>query len=151
MVAQRAGLAWVDPCAGSGPLRVSRTRFKETPGHLGIRRRRRRVARFGMAVIDVEQRTRECDALMDAAAGFSYALVGEHAAVLPWLKDGIARALADGDPEGIVHQLEWLAENLHSRAAVIDCPGAPHPVARVGRNATCPCGSGRKYRHCYGR
>jgi tetratricopeptide (TPR) repeat protein len=157
------------------------------------------------------------------AAGFSYAQVGEHAAALPWLEDGIAMALADGDPEGIVHQLdeerarcrealgrgadeltaqvaaferpvdrpmsghpkkemlgeahpdrspcahcgwdprdepptgmhldelEWLAENLNRRAAVIDRPGPAHRVAKVGRNAKCPCGSGRKHKHCCGR
>jgi preprotein translocase subunit SecA len=24
-------------------------------------------------------------------------------------------------------------------------------VARVGRNEPCPCGSGKKYKHCHGR
>jgi tetratricopeptide (TPR) repeat protein len=168
---------------------------------------------------------RQCpeDIWLYNAAGFSYALVGEHEAALPWLEDGIVMALADGDPEGIVHQLdeertrcrrrsawaptnsapgcrrssgpatgrcwaiptercsakhirivpraptavgtprtsrptgmhldelEWLADNLNRRAAVIDRPGAPHRVAKVGRNATCPCGSGRKHKHCCGR
>ena len=29
--------------------------------------------------------------------------------------------------------------------------GAPdHAVAKVGRNERCPCGSGRKYKHCHG-
>src|SRR6266545_3614289 len=28
--------------------------------------------------------------------------------------------------------------------------GAP-PVRKVGRNEPCPCGSGRKYKHCHGR
>ena len=30
----------------------------------------------------------------------------EHAAALPWLEEGIAMSLADGDREGIVHQLD---------------------------------------------
>lgn len=25
-----------------------------------------------------------------------------------------------------------------------------HAVARVGRNDRCPCGSGKKYKHCHG-
>ena len=25
------------------------------------------------------------------------------------------------------------------------------PVRKVGRNEPCPCGSGRKYKHCHGR
>jgi uncharacterized protein YecA (UPF0149 family) len=28
--------------------------------------------------------------------------------------------------------------------------GAP-PIRKVGRNESCPCGSGRKYKHCHGR
>ena len=34
------------------------------------------------------------------AAGFAYALVGRHAAALPWLEEGIAMSLADGDQRG---------------------------------------------------
>lgn len=30
-------------------------------------------------------------------------------------------------------------------------PSAPVPPSRVGRNAPCPCGSGRKFKHCCGR
>jgi preprotein translocase subunit SecA len=31
-------------------------------------------------------------------------------------------------------------------------PVAPfvRPVPKVGRNEPCPCGSGRKYKHCHG-
>jgi preprotein translocase subunit SecA len=29
-------------------------------------------------------------------------------------------------------------------------PGDPSTWGRVGRNETCPCGSGRKYKHCHG-
>jgi preprotein translocase subunit SecA len=28
---------------------------------------------------------------------------------------------------------------------------APSEVPRVGRNDPCPCGSGKKYKHCHGR
>ena len=56
-------------------------------------------------------------------------------------------------PTGMhLDELEWLADNLNRPChAVIDRPGAPHRVAKVGRNATCPCGSGRKHKHCCGR
>lgn len=30
-------------------------------------------------------------------------------------------------------------------------PGPEAPVEKVGRNQACPCGSGRKYKHCHGR
>jgi tetratricopeptide (TPR) repeat protein len=160
------------------------------------------------------------------AAGFAYAWVGEHAAALPWLEEGIAMSLADGDREGIVHQLdeertrcrealglcddeltaqvaaferpdrrpgasidepktemlgeaypdrspcahcgwdpkdepptemhlnevEWLADHVGSRPThVLDERQAPVRVAKVGRNEPCPCGSGRKHKHCCGR
>ena len=29
--------------------------------------------------------------------------------------------------------------------------GAPGPAPKVGRNEPCPCGSGKKYKHCHGR
>ena len=160
------------------------------------------------------------------AAGFSYALVGEHAAALPWLEEGIAMALADGDAERILEQLnerrnrsrkalgladdeltariaafeaprgprgsgwvhrnsemfgeaptdrspcshcgwdphhegptkmhlnelERLAANLVRRPALATHePNDPVRVVKVGRNAPCPCGSGRKHKLCCGR
>ncbi|MGF1501385.1 MAG: preprotein translocase subunit SecA [Paracoccaceae bacterium] len=30
-------------------------------------------------------------------------------------------------------------------------PGLPESWGKVGRNETCPCGSGKKYKHCHGR
>jgi preprotein translocase subunit SecA len=30
-------------------------------------------------------------------------------------------------------------------------PGDPESWGKVPRNAACPCGSGRKYKHCHGR
>jgi preprotein translocase subunit SecA len=50
------------------------------------------------------------------------------------------------------------AERLEALAArfVIAAPqGAPPPHLRdgrkVGRNEPCPCGSGKKYKHCHGQ
>ncbi|MFL6810106.1 MAG: SEC-C metal-binding domain-containing protein, partial [Bradyrhizobium canariense] len=34
-------------------------------------------------------------------------------------------------------------------AAVLERPQARGP--KVGRNEPCPCGSGKKYKHCHGR
>jgi preprotein translocase subunit SecA len=28
---------------------------------------------------------------------------------------------------------------------------APNPYGRVGRNEPCPCGSGKKFKHCHGK
>ena len=30
-------------------------------------------------------------------------------------------------------------------------PNAIEPRKKVGRNERCPCGSGKKYKHCHGR
>jgi preprotein translocase subunit SecA len=35
-------------------------------------------------------------------------------------------------------------------AAAVD-PADPSTWARTSRNAPCPCGSGKKYKHCHGR
>jgi preprotein translocase subunit SecA len=35
-------------------------------------------------------------------------------------------------------------------AAAVD-PADPATWGRVSRNAPCPCGSGRKYKHCHGK
>ena len=30
-------------------------------------------------------------------------------------------------------------------------PDDPSTWGKIGRNETCPCGSGKKYKHCHGR
>jgi preprotein translocase subunit SecA len=42
------------------------------------------------------------------------------------------------------------AGNGTARAEVRD-PADPSTWGKVGRNETCPCGSGKKYKHCHGR
>jgi preprotein translocase subunit SecA len=37
------------------------------------------------------------------------------------------------------------------RAAAERNPRDPTSWGKVGRNETCPCGSGKKYKHCHGR
>jgi preprotein translocase subunit SecA len=38
---------------------------------------------------------------------------------------------------------------LHSQAS--RDPADPQTWGKVGRNEPCPCGSGKKYKHCHGR
>ena len=38
-----------------------------------------------------------------------------------------------------------------SRGTVPDSAGPPHKQLKVGRNDPCPCGSGKKFKHCCGR
>jgi preprotein translocase subunit SecA len=47
---------------------------------------------------------------------------------------------ADSEPE--------MAAPVTAAAAAVVVEGA---VAKVGRNDPCPCGSGKKYKHCHGR
>jgi preprotein translocase subunit SecA len=35
--------------------------------------------------------------------------------------------------------------------AVVRNPNDPTSWGKVGRNESCPCGSGKKYKHCHGR
>jgi preprotein translocase subunit SecA len=46
--------------------------------------------------------------------------------------------------------LQSPARNGRSAAAQID-PQDPSTWGRVGRNEPCPCGSGKKFKHCHGR
>jgi preprotein translocase subunit SecA len=41
--------------------------------------------------------------------------------------------------------------NGGAAAAVATAPAAAAPWAKTPRNAPCPCGSGKKYKHCHGR
>ena len=49
----------------------------------------------------------------------------------------------EADTDGTV--AAWHA----ARADVID-PEDPTTWGKVGRNSACPCGSGKKYKHCHG-
>jgi uncharacterized protein len=52
----------------------------------------------------------------------------------------MANLLRQGQPASVIMDLLCLEEASHVR-----------PPMRVGRNAACPCGSGRKFKHCHGR
>lgn len=98
--------------------------------------------------------------------------MAEHDETLPFdldalLRDATAQAVAHEDPERFVAWLRerlpmyWLAPEspgpgmatLLARALwnAMPLPGndlAPRPFEPPTRNAPCPCGSGRKYKHC---
>jgi len=44
-----------------------------------------------------------------------------------------------------------VAEAPPQRAAPKVDPANPASWGKVGRNDACPCGSGKKYKHCHGR
>ena len=43
------------------------------------------------------------------------------------------------------------ARRSRAVAAVERNPNDPSTWGKVGRNEVCPCGSGKKYKHCHGR
>ncbi len=44
-----------------------------------------------------------------------------------------------------------MGEGLAPQRAPIRDPKDPSSWGKVGRNEACPCGSGKKYKHCHGR
>ncbi len=46
---------------------------------------------------------------------------------------------------------EGLRHERHTRALTLAAALPPRPAPPAGRNASCPCGSGRKWKHCCGR
>jgi uncharacterized protein len=54
--------------------------------------------------------------------------------------DGRLRALADA----------WSQRHVRQSARRVPAFAGAHGTNRVGRNASCPCGSGIKYKHCCG-
>ncbi len=54
---------------------------------------------------------------------------------------------SDGGDTGLVHRP---ATVRHAAGDSVD-PEDPATWGKVSRNASCPCGSGRKYKHCHGR
>lgn len=92
--------------------------------------------------------------LPDIRQAFADDLVDEMHIDLPWVEQVLA--------EGKEATLGRLRQNRHYRFirdviaemewwACFDTPPPPKPKKKVGRNAPCPCGSGRKYKHCCGK
>ncbi len=92
--------------------------------------------------------------LPDIRRAFADDLVDETHIDLPWVEQALAagkeatlRRLR-GDRyyhfiDDTVAEMEWWA--------CFDRPSPPRPKKKVGRNDPCPCGSGRKYKHCCGK
>jgi len=103
---------------------------------------------------------------------FADDLIDEGFIDLPWIKQNLkegrkkvlAQLRADGHyhyVEDTVRELEWWAcfrpppppvpQRPPSPAPGVTARPAPPPQKKVGRNEPCPCGSGRKYKHCCGK
>ena len=54
------------------------------------------------------------------------------------------------EPEGQTGQPAQPAENRAATANAAEAPAAM-PDRKIARNEPCPCGSGRKYKHCHGK
>ncbi|MBS3959816.1 MAG: preprotein translocase subunit SecA [Xanthomonadaceae bacterium] len=55
---------------------------------------------------------------------------------------------ADEEAADVREEQQRLARIAAAEAAA---PAAASPYAKVGRNEPCPCGSGKKFKHCHGR
>nr|ADI17425.1 preprotein translocase subunit seca (ATPase, RNA helicase) [uncultured Rhodospirillales bacterium HF0070_31K06] len=66
------------------------------------------------------------------------------------LREDPALAIAEGDFDEEEYTIASAPIQSRAAAAVID-PNDPSTWGKVSRNAPCPCGSGKKYKHCHGR
>src|ERR1019366_7345350 len=80
---------------------------------------------------------------------------------IPWVWDSTVEAYQDADArhQGFVELIAPAARNIHAywlarRAPAPDTIGDTrrpiHKVPVPGRNDRCPCGSGKKFKHCHG-
>ena len=58
---------------------------------------------------------------------------------------------ATGEDEMAMTATPVLAASNGGDVAVARNPKDPTTWGKVGRNETCPCGSGKKYKHCHGK
>ena len=72
--------------------------------------------------------------------------LGEAAEALEQRAESIANVTYTAPTE--TGEVETRVESDPRGAAFASAPAA---VARVGRNESCPCGSGKKYKHCHGQ
>lgn len=68
----------------------------------------------------------------------------------------LAMERARGNPhyryvQSTVASMEWWAAFKEPPQPKPTAPPASAPARKIGRNEPCPCGSGRKYKHCCGR
>jgi uncharacterized protein YecA (UPF0149 family) len=90
----------------------------------------------------------------DIRKAYAAELVDESAISLSWIEQILA--------EGKEATLAYLRGDRHYQLiddtiremenwACFDAPPPPRSTKKVGRNDPCPCGSGRKYKHCCGK
>ena len=65
--------------------------------------------------------------------------------------DGGVDAVYDGQPAEAAQQPVRNARYAAGAMATQIDPNNPATWGKVPRNAPCPCGSGKKYKHCHGR
>jgi len=81
----------------------------------------------------------------------------EVAMLIRTMPDPVGRAAVRAPREAMLRELELGKEASSARPAGSQKPEAPIPIEamppkpKVGRNAPCPCGSGKKYKKCCGR
>ncbi|MEM6677632.1 MAG: preprotein translocase subunit SecA [Pseudomonadota bacterium] len=97
-----------------------------------------------MAVAEAEMRRRAEEAAAAASLGAA-ALAGTGMSGDPAL--GAARQIPTQPKMSVAAEPEGGVDVM---AREID-PNDPSTWGKVGRNAPCPCGSGKKYKHCHGR
>jgi len=56
-----------------------------------------------------------------------------------------------GDVETVVDEHTIKGQHLRPTASAAAAAVAGATLSRVGRNDPCPCGSGKKYKHCHGK
>lgn len=62
-------------------------------------------------------------------------------------RDELLSATIDGEPDGLEELVSLHSASLGGERRV---DAKPAPLAAVGRNEPCPCGSGMKYKKCHG-
>jgi preprotein translocase subunit SecA len=55
------------------------------------------------------------------------------------------------DPDTGEDQMAFASASLVPSASAARDPKNPATWGKVGRNEDCPCGSGKKYKHCHGK
>jgi preprotein translocase subunit SecA len=70
---------------------------------------------------------------------------------LPFMEAHHINPATGEDDLAMSHAVATLARNAGVSSAVARDPKDPATWGKVGRNEVCPCGSGKKFKHCHGR
>jgi len=73
--------------------------------------------------------------------------IGQKLYILPYLTNRGARG---GTPLSLASAWRTMLFDLRLIPSVAFDPKDPHSWGKVARNQTCPCGSGKRYKHCHG-